>query len=210
VIDEPWYAALAERYGEAYCRTAGYFDEARPFTTPYREVFNLPAGRTVVQFSGAFHPFHEGHLDAVQSALGVLGSEVQVVVHVDHHEYRASKGDCDEERFRTGLNLLERLSQPVLVIEEDRMPDGCSRNFTRLYAELSEGNTAWFLSGGDRANYALTFKDLGRCIIAGRETAAPWREFRRLHDGERLIFVGGDHPASSTALRRRFAEADRG
>lgn len=210
MIDEPWYAEMAERYGEDYCRTAGYFDEARPFTTPYNAIFDLPTGRTVLQFSGAFHPFHEGHLHALQSAVDVLGPDLLVVVHVDHHEYRASKGVCEDGRLRDGLRLLDGLTHPVLVVEEDRMPGGCSRNFTRLYAELSDGNTVWFLSGGDRANYALTFRDRGRCIIAGRETAPAWGEYRHLHDGERVIFLGGDHPASSTALRRGFMEADGG
>ena len=210
MIEEPWYAEMAERYGEDHCRAAGYFDETRPFTTPYKAFFDLPTGRTVLQFSGAFHPFHEGHLDAIGSAIGALGADVVVVVHVDHQEYRDSKGFCDEGRLRAGLHLLERLPNPVVIIQEDRLPEGCSRNFTRLYAELSEGATVWFLAGGDRANYALTFRDKGRCIIAGRETAAAWQDRRDLHDGERLIFLGGDHPASSTSLRRSFAGAHRG
>ena len=61
-IADPWFAKIAGRYGEEYARLAGYFDEDRPFTGAYADVFDLPSHASIIQFSGAFHPFHEGHL----------------------------------------------------------------------------------------------------------------------------------------------------
>jgi hypothetical protein len=217
MITEPWYAGIAERYGEEYCRIAGYFDETKPWSVPYGSVFDLPKGKIVLQYSGAFHPFHEGHLQAIQDAQAATRTfwswrdeeRMVVVVHADHSEYRNSKGHCLDEDVEAGFDLLKNLNVPYVIIREDAMPDGCSRNFTRLWRELNDlHNDVWFVAGGDRANYALTFRDGGNCIISGRqnsEMAKKWR-FLSYQYERRIRFVGGHNPTSSTEIRARLAE----
>ncbi|MGS0897171.1 hypothetical protein ACVBGC_32245 [Burkholderia stagnalis] len=219
-IDEPWYADLARRHGESFAREAGYFDEARPFNVRYGHRFDLSAfaakphagqGCDVVQFSGAFYPFHAGHVGVVLAALGALKARqvaensirpVRFVIHADHLDYRRSKGRYDESLF---LDAFARgLDGKVdwTLILEDAMENGCSRNFTRLYAELLDVNpSTWFLAGGDRANFALAFRERGRCIVAGRSSDPMHAKYRRLHDGARIVFLDGDDAFSSTAIR---------
>lgn len=213
-IKESWYAELAELYGEEFCYKAGYFDETKPFQGSYYKQFNapcdLPVDTHVIQFSGAFHPFHEGHLSIVKQAIKYVRSTCRwpaVVIHVDHSEYRHSKGSYDEAKFRESFMILNDLGCDVHIVYEDHMPNGASRNFTRLYGELSAHNrSVWFLSGGDRANYAASFLVNGRCIIAGRSDSEMYRKYRHLahstvDNDPRIVFIPGNHPASSTAIR---------
>jgi hypothetical protein len=204
-LADPWYELLATRYGEEYCKIAGYFEETKPFSAQYATVFDLPKNIDVIQFSGAFHPFHEGHLSIVEQAIQYLRYGVFVVIHADHHEYRNTKGTYDEEKFLESFNIMDRLDCDWLLITEDKMPNGCSRNFTRLYTELEEMNSVWFLSGGDRASYSLTFRDAGRCIIAGRDTSPMYQKYQFLSNtggNKNITFLPGNHGASSTAIRQ--------
>ena len=207
---DAWYQKLADRYGEEFCRIAGYFDETKPFTVPYGEVFDLPRGKIVYQFSGAFYPFHEGHLDTITNAILFTHQRfdsdlIFIVIHADHSEYRHSKGTYDEEKFIRSFDIMDKLFKGRwMLVLEDKMPDGCSRNFTRLYNELFNQNYAvTFVSGGDRANFCLTFLDEGRCIISGRDQAAMYQKYRYLHDfvRNRILFAEGNNPQSSTAIR---------
>lgn len=215
-INEPWYAKMAELYGEEYCRIAGYFDEdeTRPFEGSYRRKYpnlNKLVG-DVVLYSGAFHPFHEGHLSVIRAAQDVIRKYqddrdeyelINFVIHVDHSEYRNSKGAYDDRKVIQSLHD-HLIGQCIFsIVYEDQMPNGASRNFTRLYQQLQgPERRVWFLSGGDRANYALTFRDQGRCIIAGRDQHPTFQKWRWvLPDDRRIFFVEGNHPASSTAIR---------
>ena len=202
-----WYQKLADRYGEEFCRIAGYFDETKSFTQSYVDVFDLPKNRDVIQFSGAFYPFHEGHLEMVENAVNHTrnlldwGNKPFVVIHADHSEYRQSKGNYSEEKFLESFEIMNTLGIDWMLVKEDLMPDGCSRNFTRLYEELWKRNyTVAFLCGGDRANFALTFIDDGYCIVSGRDESEMYKKYDYLCDG-RIQFIEGNHPASSTAIR---------
>lgn len=205
---DPWYAQIIDRYGLEYAKIAGYFEEDKPFSTTYAEHFNLPQDEVVVQFSGAFHPFHQGHLDSVLTAILTLQQwyrRLHTVIHVDHISYRGSKGECPDWRCDEGLGLVARLPGKVTIVREDDMPDGCSRNFTRLYGELCSRNQGkvYCVSGGDRANYALTFRDKGRCLISGRDGHPNYEKYRFLdkNDKDTTMFLPGTHPASSTQIR---------
>jgi len=209
--DVPIYDKLLDRYGEEFCRRAGYFDETKPPGVAYSELFNLPSKGYVVQASGAFHPFHEGHLESIFNAVAHARTHtpqavIDVVIHVDHAEYRSSKGHCSLRRFMEGLKLLDGVGHDTRthVVMEDNMPNGCSRNFTRLYDELRQrDNQVWFVCGGDRANYALAFRDEGHCIVSGRDSHPMYDKYHYLSliDYGPIRFIPGDHPASSTAER---------
>jgi len=214
-IEEVWYKKLEQKYGYDFCVAAGYFEETKPMRIQYKHVFpDLPKYSTVIQYSGAFHPLHEGHLSIIKSAIdavvdaNMVVGKGWVVLHVDHSEYRNSKGDLSEANFQNALQLTMNMFPykgfRVMYVLEDEMPNGCSRNFTRLYRELALRNmNTFFLSGGDRANYALSFIDHGRCIIAGRESSQVYQEHKAIENG-RIWFLGGDHPASSTQIRKEL------
>ena len=213
---DSWYQTLCDRYGEEFCRIAGYFEETKPWTETYQEVFDLPTDSFVIQISGAFHPFHRGHLEMIDVAVQATAIRrawssmpLYVVVHADHSEYRNSKGTYDHEEFIRSFDILSELKDRMgltwQVILEDDMPNGCSRNFTRLYSELeSRNNAVWFLCGGDRANFALTFMDSGRCIVSGRDQSPIYQKYRYLDRlRSEITFVPGNNLLSSTEIRNK-------
>ena len=212
MITEPWYAKMEDLYGEEYCRRAGYFEETKPFEGRYYDVFDLPKGRgsmrPVILFSGAFHPFHAGHLEALKKAAGsIVGNlaNVLAVIHIDHVEYRSSKGEWSQDVAAAAYAMASGHGFDVAIVSEDQMPNGCSRNFTRLYTELAQNNAdVIFLAGGDRANYALTFRDQGQCIVAGRMSSPLYNRWKHLAN-DCIAFLPGDHPASSTDIRKLAA-----
>lgn len=214
----PFYSYLEQVYGKDFCTKAGYFHETKEWdnNVKYFDHANLPDGKTVIQFSGAFYPLHEGHIEIIQKAYQKVKSlkhkKICVVLHVDHREYRESKGEYSESLFASALveqltKLIHNNGKPidVRVVMEDHLPNGCSRNFTRLYNELALYNdNVYFLAGGDRANYALTFIDRGKCIVVGRETSENFQKYRFLSNKPDIHFIGGVNPMSSSAIRQGY------
>lgn len=212
-FNENWYLKLANKHGEKFAIDAGYFHETLPWKRTYTEVLGAdlmtaPKGATkIIQFSGAFFPFHEGHLEIIQTAIGYLNAPTMIILHIDHQEYRHSKGSFAEDRFLKALDLIKNLNSKHSVVTrnvfEDKMPDSCSRNFTRLYQEIEMANPnceVWFLAGGDRASFCLTFIDEGRCLIVGREHTERYQAFYRRRN-ERIVFLPGNNLTSSTGIR---------
>lgn len=211
-INDPWYVGLAEKYGASFAELAGYFEEDLPYTTQYSDFYDLPQNTTVVQFSGAFYPFHEGHWKNIEDAVNVLSKDTSngiAIIHADHNSYRASKGSVCEKMVNDSLHQ-NRSPLPngwsVLVVDENDIPNNCSRNFTRLYEELeSLGNRVVFICGGDRANFALTFVESGECLVVGRSDHPNFEEFKqRLQQNERIGFVERVDGFSSSNIRKSF------
>lgn len=216
-INDSWYEQLEEHHGADFCVEAGYFQEDLPWTGRkyLRGLPELPINTTVLQFSGAFHPMHEGHVAIIKSAIDAIVertgvTEGVVVIHVDHAGYRQSKGyfpnkTTEDIVFNIARNEFPYKGFKAAIVMEDWYLNGCSRNFTRLYSELHDNNeTVYFLSGGDRANYALTFINKGNCIIAGRDSHPNFEKYKSLAN-DRLWFLAGNHPASSTEVRMQYA-----
>ena len=214
-IEEPWYRNLYSEFGEEFVLRAGYFEESRPFEICYSQALGLHRLRapheatTIIHFAGAFWPFHDGHLSILRTAIDFLDGPIWIVLHVDHAEYRWSKGSYDEEKFRAALELLKTLDiegrVSTTLIKEDEMPNGCSRNFIRLYTELCEANPmahVWFLAGGDRAEFALTFIREGRCLIVGRDDR-PEYGAHSSYANERIRFLPGCDATTSRSIRRK-------
>jgi nicotinic acid mononucleotide adenylyltransferase len=217
-INDFWYRELEEYHGHDFCIEAGYFKENQPWGDCHYRHVNfllafLPHDEPIIQYSGAFHPIHDGHVSCIKLAIDAIVERTNathgtVVLHVDHGEYRQSKGyfpaDLWYSLIADFINLFEYKGFRATVVFEDNMMFGCSRNFTRLYSELlSLGNDVYFLSGGDRANYALTFVHKGKCIIAGRSLSENFQKYRSL-ESDRIWFLEGNNPASSTEIRKNL------
>lgn len=215
MIDEKWYQRIAQKHGVEAALVAGYFQETKPWTRTYTEVLGskvmvAPVGTIkIIQFSGAFFPFHDGHREIIQTAINHLDAPLMIILHVDHREYRHSKGKFDEKNFERAFDLTKTLKSKHLLetrmVFEDSMPDGCSRNFTRLYQELIIANPSldvWFLAGGDRASFCMSFVDDGRCLVIGRDESANYIKFL-IQQNERIVFIPGNNSVSSTDLRNK-------
>jgi nicotinic acid mononucleotide adenylyltransferase len=210
VINDPWYKELEEYHDTDFCIEAGYFEENQPWAHKYSHAFMMPSDTTLIQYSGAFHPLHEGHMDCITKAIDAVVDRTDVkrgavILHVDHGEYRHSKGYYADSKFKRAISdhIRNYTHRGFIIVPlfEDNLIFNCSRNFTRLYSELlSFNNDVYFLSGGDRANYALTFINKGKCIIAGRDTHENFEKYKTLQN-DRIWFLNGNHPASSTAIR---------
>ncbi len=212
-ITDEWYLRIAEQYGLDVAVEAGYFQETKSWQQGYAEIFGknfLTVSESIsdiIQFSGAFFPFHEGHRDILQSAISNLNTDICIFIHVDHRDYRNSKGHIEEEIYSNAFKITNTLDSKyqleIKFVFEDSMPNGCSRNFTRLYQELISCNKkrkVWFLAGGDRAQFALTFKDKGRCLIIGRDQHSNFSKYKYLKN-ERIIFLPGNNLISSSNIR---------
>lgn len=207
---DPWFQSIEAKYGYDFCLQAGYFQEPHVWNESYAKTFSLPEGKTVIQYSGAFYPFHEGHLETVIKAIDAIskhGTEGIVIIHVDHQQYRTSKGKFNEKSFTAAFGLLlgrfPYRGFSFTLVFEDAMENGCSRNFTRLYKELIDlNNDAYLLCGGDRANFSLAFIDKGKCIVAGRSQSDSYKRYKPLMESDRHIFIEGDNDMSSTKIRK--------
>lgn len=209
---DSWYQELEQKYGYEFCLEAGYFQEPNKWIGSYSDVSYLPEDTFVIQYSGAFHPFHNGHLETIRKAIDIIKEKTEtyegtVVIHVDHNIYRSSKGIFSEERFMESFKFLDAIfpykGWRYNIVFEDKMINGCSRNFIRLYQELLDrNNNVYFLCGGDRANFALTFKDKGKCIVAGRSSSDNYKYYKKYIESDRCFFVEGNNPTSSTIIRQ--------
>lgn len=218
--NDPWYQQLERKYGYELCVEAGYFMESKPWRGSYNDIANLPELTTVIQYSGAFYPFHEGHLETIKKAIDRIVPTAEtkeswddikayVVIHIDNHDYRSSKGKFDEDNFKNSFKLLDTLLPykgfHACLVFEDNMENGCSRNFTRLYQELIDRrNYVYFLCGGDRANFALTFIDDGHCIVAGRSDSPVYKIYKHKLEPNGHWFLDGNNLTSSTMIRNNI------
>lgn len=204
--NDPWYSVLEERYGYEYCVKAGYFEEDTPFVGSYYGNFDLPKNKTVIQYSGCFNPFHDGHHDILMAASEYLVDYFPVrVIHVDHFSYRSLKPNYTEVEYQKNIDTLKHCGW--YVVEEDKMPNGCSRNFTRLYQELlNNNNEVFFCAGGDRAAFSLSFRDNGKCIIAGRDQDPAYIRYKYLSEQpvSNIKFLPGNNPTSSSEIRSKL------
>lgn len=215
---DPWYEVLEKKYGYEFIVQAGYFCEEKAWTKSYIEVFGenflkkSKESQTLIQFSGAFWPFHHGHADVIQKAINYLNTDLLIFIHVDHIDYRRAKGHYDENKANKAFSILQKLHSEKTVeiryLFEDKMPNSCSRNFTRLYQELSNVNPQtpiWFVAGGDRASFCLSFKDMGQCLIIGRDQSPFFKKFIE-HKNSRLVFIHGNCGHSSTKIRNSYED----
>lgn len=213
-IDDKRYVKVAEVRGKQAVYSGGYFKEEKEFNFDYDEEFDLPKNKLVLQYCGAFYPFHDGHLECIKNAVESFDQEVHVIIHADHYNYRSSKGSYDEKEYE--ISFHERLSSlgvPYTLIMEDQVPDNCSRNFTRLYDTLIDrGNDTWLVCGGDRANFVLAFALDGKCIVSGRDTDPKFGKYKKMvklfPDNEnRFKFIQGNNNLSSSQIRANTAES---
>lgn len=210
MVTDPWYQNLDQKYGHAFCIEAGYFPEDKPFDFVYAEHFYLPQNTNVLQFSGAFYPFHDGHWANIVQAIEHIAPSAPsgvVVIHADHNSYRHSKGFFDPDIVAQSLDMSIR-SLPknwtCVVVDENKVPNNCSRNFTRLYGELSQTNRVVFVCGGDRANFALTFIDQGECVVVGRSDHPQSLSTQaQLNSNSRIAFLHRTDNFSSSSIRKK-------
>lgn len=207
VITDKWYKKIAKKYGYEFAVNAGYFEEEIPFSYSYKEKFTLPENKTIIQYSGAFFPLHDGHINVIKNAVDYLNEknhieEGIIILHVDHYNYRSTKGVLERKYFINSLNKFKKYNNFIVnIIFEDEM--GCSRNFTRLYQELlSLNNDVYFLCGGDRANFSSTFIDEGKCIIVNRPNT--FFDVYKKCENDRISFISGNNSSSSTNIRNNL------
>lgn len=211
VINDEWYEKLFNNgYSERFIIDAGYFPEDLPYNKHYN-MLELPYQKTVIQFSGAFFPFHEGHLNNIKSTIDYIDKENGIVViHIDHNSYRAMKGKYCLNKTKESFSILENLfpykGWSYTLIDENNFKNNCSRNFTRIYKILTDlGNDVYFLCGGDRANFSLAFIDDGKCIVSGRSIdAQSFKEEYDLSGIDRISFIDRDDGFSSSKIREEY------
>lgn len=225
---DPYLAPLAERLGEQAVWDAGFFPDDDPENAPLYDVDwrctprpkrSVAGARPVVLLStGGFCPVHAGHLAMMERAKAAAEEAGYAVLggylSPGHDSYLRMK--CGAGAVPASVRLREcagavASSDWLSVDPWEALHRRVAVNFTDVTARLraylrvhvNPRVEVLYVCGGDNARFALAFTERGGCVVVGRPGAEPeldrWRA--RLGDHPRVLWVEGDHPASSRALR---------
>ncbi len=164
--------------------------------------------RKIGLFGGTFDPVHLGHVHLADLARVAVGlDEVRFIpCQISPHKtgtHPASPADRLEMLELATANL------PWAVVDDIELT-GEGPNFSYLTAERMQakfpGDRLFWIMGGDQWSALPTWRhpeklaDLVEFIVLARNDHPAPRE------GYRMYLVRGEHPASSTAIRRGDAE----
>lgn len=165
------YYSLYQREGLLSCIDAGYFIESpgidfnqKSYVKKYNNNFEYAI------YTGAFCPFHEGHLDCIKKALKYVGF---VIVIPDHDEYVSKKtggymNAAQRCAYISDVLLKEGLSDRVSVDISFSCMESNALNFTTIQNLCKEkyGTLPYILIGEDN----ISFRKVISCISHERSS----------------------------------------
>lgn len=230
---DPFYSAVAARYGEDAAFEAGFFEDDATEDAPLDDVewLSTPAPRrlkpsrrserpAVLLATGAFCPVHDGHLvmlarartAAEDAGFAVVGGYLSP----GHDAYvRLKCGDAAipaPERLRLCAEAAATTDW-LSVDPWEALHRRVSVNFTDVTARLraylrrhaDPRIEVLYVCGADNARFARAFEFDGGCVVVGRPGAEgeAAKWRQRLVGCARVLWTAGDHPAASRAIRAR-------
>lgn len=233
MIFDSTYRNLHEKYGSNYIVEAGYFEKPHPSIgsaeiektlgfryTPFSFLDLSQKNPAVLLMTGAFAPFHQGHLESLIAAKKALEKNGYSVAGAylapDHQEYI-------DRKFENGKNypITRRIAKIEELIKDyswiatdpwNAVFTGSSLNFTTvqerlsryLHAQLKIEIPVFFVCGSDNARFSLTYRDSGHCVVLLRPGyEAEFSKYQAMFsENNRIIF--DDSPItsiSSTSVR---------
>lgn len=192
------------------------------------DFFNVTAKSTPIDFiksqkaknpailllTGCFARFHSGHLEAISAArqrlLDAGYDKVFGYIAPAHDSYIQTKTN----RWKVDERVREILKQIKGIdwLKIDYWPaffNKCDTNFSEIYLHLEEyinryvgAIPIFYVCGADNANFALTFKNEGNCVIVNRPKYESkfWR-YEYLIDNKRIFAAQLNNSESSTKIR---------
>lgn len=212
---DPFYGALARRFGSDFVEEAGFFEDTDDRDAPLDDTRLLctPLGLAaanleksskppaVILSTGAFCPVHQGHLDLMEVARARVEAEGYSVIggylSPGHEEYlRLKLGD---EATSSSARLVEcgaaiSGSSWLMVDPWEALYRRVAVNFTDvvarleayLHAHLSKDVSVFYAFGGDNARFTLTFAERGHAVVVGRPGHEDVYARYRAHDLNRM------------------------
>lgn len=159
-------------------------------------------------FGGTFDPIHEGHLEIARKALAELNLDRLILIPCRQSPHKTGKpGASDEDRLE--MLRLVTSSDPRLAVdplELERPPPSYTWSTVReLKKQFPSGSQLFLLIGLDqweslpRWAHPERLADDVEFIVVGRNG------FPAPRPGYNAHFLEGNHPASSTLIRKSLA-----
>lgn len=164
--------------------------------------------RKIALFGGTFDPVHRGHLHMAEAAHDALQlDEVRLIpCQISPHKFD-QKPASGRERYKMLQLATQGLSWAAVDdCELQKMGPSFSYQTAESMAERFPGDRLFWLMGGDqwaalpRWEKPERLAELVEFIVITRGEAPQPRNGYRLH------VINGEHPASSTLLRKRISQ----
>lgn len=166
----------------------------------------------IALFGGTFDPVHAGHLEVAANAVEALALDRVIFLPCRQSPHKSAAAGAGEAQRLEMLQLATRHLPWAEVSDwEYHQPiPSFSWRTAECFQELLPGAKLYWLMGWDQWVVLPTwnrFSHLARLvqfIVHAREAEGLPAEV--VHPGARAEFVAGDHPASSSAIRKLLGE----
>ena len=178
-------------------------------------VGELEKKERIALFGGTFDPVHEGHIEVARHAVEALGLQRVIFLPCRQSPHKsAAAGASEEER----LEMLRLATQDLPWAEvsdweyHQPIPSFSWRTAEAFQEQFAEGQLYW-LMGWDQWQVLHTWNrfdylaELVDFIVHARGGEGE-EEGAGIHPSARVAFVAGDHPASSSEIRRARGEGE--
>ncbi|MGJ8724554.1 MAG: nicotinate (nicotinamide) nucleotide adenylyltransferase [Roseibacillus sp.] len=169
----------------------------------------------IALFGGTFDPVHEGHIEVARNAVETLGLSRVVFLPCRQSPHKAvAAGASEEERLEMLKLATKDLAWAEVSDWEYHQPvPSFSWRTAEAFQERFIHSQLYWLMGWDqwkvlpswnRSDYLGELVDF---IVHARDGDGNGEELLK-HPGTRVDFVTGDHPASSSEIRRCLSKGE--
>lgn len=223
-----FYADLYERWGFDFIEEAGFFYDTDLINRNINDSLDLlctslgfevdPSKKSCVLLTtGSFCPIHYGHIEMMNNAKNALEEQgwdvLSGYIAPAHDEYIHRKCGRQSISIDKRIQLIQReiADSDWLVIDSwEGVFNKVAVNFTdviarlQLYIERHIQKTipVFYVCGSDNARFAKTFTLKGYCVVVNRPGYENQYSTYQYLSSERIIFVQGNAPVSSTEIRQ--------
>jgi len=180
---------------------------------------------SVIMYTGAFAPLHEGHYKVMEKAKELIESTGEIVAGgyfaPDNDEYVSRKLGNEiyaaPVRTRMARELVDGTSDWMMV--DPWMAETCpvALNFSTVLMRTEDYLAVkfphlkfkvYFVFGGDNVQFAAAFNWYGQAVLINRGDDVSWIKDKEWYNPERILIC--DIPVSdisSTKVRKQYEEA---
>ena len=170
----------------------------------------------IALFGGTFDPVHEGHIEVARRAVETLGLERVIFLPCRQSPHKSAAAGASEEERLEMLKLATRELDWAEVSDweyHQPTPSFSWRTAEAFQDRFADSQLYW-LMGRDQWEVLHTWNrfeylaELVDFIVHARDGEGD-AEGAAVHPAARVAFVAGDHPASSSEIRRRLGGGEK-
>lgn len=223
---DSYYYPIYKEFGQEMVEKAGFIYDSYEKPENFENSNNiicthLPKidkdNSVVLLTSGAFCPFHNGHLDMMiraKNALEKIGKNVVAgYISPSHDEYvfnKVASGYHINKRIKIIENKIKNYDW-LFVDPWEGVFTKYALNFTDVIERLKKyilfytgkDIPIYFVCGSDNARFALTFINKGHCVVVNRPGYEDDVEIKNMVKTDRVLWTHGNSDESSTDIRKK-------